>query len=81
MECGFPQTQMTLEPTTKLIREGRHVAEVPVTLIVRDHEWYPCLSADDVRKLEAVRDALRRGDLKAATELARVYELTPIVVE
>lgn len=72
---------MTLEPTTKLIREGRHVAEVPVTLIVRDHEWYPCLSAEDVRKLEAVRDALRRGDIKAAAALAQVYEMTPVAAE
>ena len=72
---------MTEEKTTKLIREGGHVAEVEVTLLVEDHEWSPYLSAADVRKLDTVRLALRRGDLKAAAALARVYELIPVAAE
>jgi len=72
---------MKTEPSIELVREGRHVAEVDVTLLVNDHEWSPYLSAADVRKLDSVRLALRRGDLKAAAALARVYELTPVAAE
>ena len=66
------------EQSTKLIREGQYVAEVPVTLIEDDHEWSPRLSADDVRRLDTVRLALRRGDIAAASKLAKVFELKPL---
>ncbi|MFM9941215.1 MAG: hypothetical protein ACKVP7_17165 [Hyphomicrobiaceae bacterium] len=69
------------DSTVKLIREGRFIAEVSVTLIDDEHEWSPRLSVADVRKLDAVRQALRKGDLKAASALARVYELTPVAAE
>ena len=36
------------------------------------------LSVEDAYKLDDVRDALKRGDLKAATRIARVYSLTPV---
>ena len=36
------------------------------------------LSVEDAQKLDDVREALRRGDLKAAGKLARVFRLTPI---
>lgn len=72
---------MTDHPTVKLIREGRFVAEVTVSMIDDDHEWSPRLSASDVRKLDAVRVALRNGDLKAASKLARVFEMTPVAAE
>ena len=72
---------MTERKTVKLIKEGHHIAEVDVTLIEEEHEWFPCLSAADVRKLDEVRLALRRGDLKAAARMARVYELKPIAVD
>ena len=72
---------MTVQSTTKMIREGRYVAEVSVTLIESDNEWSPTLSAADARKLDTVRLALRAGDLKAAAKLARVYELTPVAGE
>jgi len=39
------------------------------------------VSAEDVRKLDEVRLALRRGDLVAAARLARVYELKPVAAE
>ena len=68
-------------PSSKLIREGSYVAEVPVTLIETDHEWSPYISGDDVRKLDAVRLALRRGDIAAAAKLARIYELKPVAAE
>ena len=73
---------MTSErPTLKLVREGPYIAEVEVTLIEEDHEWAPYVSATDVRKLDEVRLALRRGDIAAASKLARVYELKPVAAE
>jgi hypothetical protein len=65
----------------KLIHEGKYAAEVEITLLEEEHEWAPYLSFDDLKKLEAVRAALRSGDLKAAARLARVYQLTPIAAE
>ena len=72
---------MTEQTSIKLIREGNFVAEVPVVMIEDDHEWSPRLSAADVRKLDAVRQAIRRGDLKGASQLARVFKMTPIAAE
>ena len=73
---------MTERRTTRLVREGSHIAEVDITLIETGHEWSPDLSAVDVRELDAVRKALRAGDLKAATALGgRVYEMKPVAAE
>ena len=38
----------------------------------------PYLSPDDACKLDDVRDALRRGDIRAASDLSRVFELRPV---
>ena len=64
--------------TTKLVREGNHVAAVEVEMIYADNGRSPYLSAEDAYRLDDVRDALKRGDLKAATQIARVYSLTPV---
>ena len=66
---------------TKHIYEGRYVAEVDVELIEDETGWSPYLSVDDACKLDEVRAALRRGDLKAATQKARVYELRPVAAQ
>ena len=66
---------------TKFVHVGKYVAEVDVVLLDEDHEWAPYLAIDEVRKLETVRAALLRGDLKAAASLARVYEMKPIAAE
>jgi hypothetical protein len=65
---------------TKLVHEGNYVAEVDVELIDAETGWSPYLSLDDAYKLDDVRDALRRGDIKTATSLARIYTLTPVAV-
>ena len=65
---------------TKLIHEGRYIAEVDVELLEGDNAWSPYLSLDDARKLDEIRQALRREDLKHAIKLARVFELTPVQV-
>ena len=72
---------MRTRSTIEYIHEGQLVVEVEVTLIETDGEWSPYYSIEDVRKLEAAREALRRGDLKAATQLGRVYELKPVAAE
>jgi hypothetical protein len=64
--------------SSKLIHEGKYAAEVPVELIEDDTAWSPYLSPEDVRKLDAVRLALRRGDIVEAAKFARVFELTPV---
>ncbi len=65
---------------TKLVHEGKYVAEVDVELLETDDEWSPYLSVDDANKLDNVREALRRGDLKAAARLGRLFALTPVTV-
>jgi hypothetical protein len=62
----------------KLIHEGKYAAEVPIELHYSDDSWSPTMSADDARKLDAVRLALRRGDVTEAAKYGRVFELTPV---
>ena len=63
---------------TKLVREGDYAAEVDVELTEAEGGWVSCLSLVDARKLDAVREALRCGDVLAASRDARVYRLTPV---
>ena len=71
---------MTKRRHTKLVHEGQYAAEVEVELIETDEGWSPYLSLEDAYKLDDVRAALRRGDLKSATRLSRVFSLTPVAV-
>jgi hypothetical protein len=76
------ETLMTQRSIKKLVREGEYVAEVRVSLL--DDEaggWTPYLSLEDAYKLDTVREALREGDLKRASELSeRVYRLSPVEI-
>ena len=65
---------------TKLVHEGQYVAEVDVELLDTGEGWSPYLSLEDAYKLDDVRDALRRGDIKRATQIARIFALTPVTV-
>jgi hypothetical protein len=65
----------------KLVREGQYVAEVDVELIEDDSGWAPYLSPEDAYKLDDVRDALRRRDIKAAANLGRVFELRQVAAQ
>jgi hypothetical protein len=64
----------------KLVREGQYVAEVDIELMDTDEGWSPYLSLEDAQKLDDVREALRRGDIKSAGRFARVFTLTPVAV-
>ena len=61
----------------KLVHEGEYAAEVEVELITTHEGWSPYLSLEDAERLDSVREALRRGDIRAASRVARVYHLTP----
>lgn len=69
---------MNSRPQKKLIHEGHYAAEVEVRLIESEEGWSPYLSLQDAEKLDEVRRALRNGDLKKASGLARVFALTPV---
>jgi hypothetical protein len=71
---------VTRRHRTKLVCEGQYAAEVDVELIEAETGWSPYLSLEDAQKLDEVREALRRRDLKRASQLARVFKLTPITV-
>lgn len=61
--------------SSRFIHEGKYAADVQVDLHYDDSAWGPTLSPADVQKLERVRLALRRGDIKAAAKEAKVFEL------
>jgi hypothetical protein len=65
----------------EFVREGKFAAEIPIELIEDEGGWSPCLSLEDARKLEAVRLALRGGDLASAAEYGRVFESLPVSVQ
>lgn len=65
----------------KHVYEGKYVADVDVELIEDETGWSPYLSLDDARKLDDVRTALRRGDVRAAALKSRVYELRPVATQ
>jgi hypothetical protein len=70
---------MSGRTSLRLVREGEYVAEVAVELLEEEGAWAPYLSVGEANKLDVVREALRAGDLRRASELAeRVYRLTPL---
>jgi len=71
---------MTTRKRVKLVHEGKYVAEVQVEIAFDETGWSPYLSVDDAYKLDDVREALRRGDVAAASRHATVYRLTPVAV-
>ena len=74
-------TTKTETPSTEIVREGRYVAEVDLTLIETDGGRSPYLSLVDAEKIEAVSLALKRGDVATARVLGgRVYELREVTV-
>ena len=69
---------MTRRRGTKFVHEGEYVAAVEVEWLESETGWSPYLSWQDAQRLDDVREALRRQDLKAAGQLARIYQLTPV---
>lgn len=71
---------MIIRRQTKLVREGQYLAEVEVGLIEADEDWAPYLSMEEAEKLDRVRQALRLGEIEKASQLGRVFRLTPVAV-
>ncbi|MBE3065494.1 MAG: hypothetical protein IMZ69_10815 [Spirochaetes bacterium] len=69
---------MTTRKRTKIVHEGKYIAEVDVEILEDETGWSPYLSLDDAYKLDDVREALRRGDIAAASRSSRVYSLSPV---
>ncbi|MGI0480773.1 hypothetical protein ACN4EE_08275 [Geminocystis sp. CENA526] len=65
---------------TKIIRQGKYIAEIEVMLTYTNEDWSPYLSLEEAQKLDDLRLALQNNDLKTATQLARIYQLTPVTV-
>ncbi len=63
---------------TKLVHEGNYVAEVDIEILDTGEGWSPYISLEDARKMDDVRESLKKGDLKRATRLARVFHLNQI---
>jgi hypothetical protein len=64
--------------TIKIVHEGKYAAEIPVELMEEEGGWSPYLSVQDARKLDAVREALRKGDVATAARYGRVFQLLPV---
>lgn len=71
---------MSRRKRTRLVHEGHYVAEVDVELLEEPGGWSPYLSLEDAYRLDEVREALRRGDVKSAARHSRVFSLTPVAV-
>jgi hypothetical protein len=72
---------MITKRRTKFLHEGQYAAAVEIEYIESETGWSPCLSLEDAEKLDQVRDALRMGDLKSASRIAKVYQLTLLTSE
>ena len=72
------EAKMNKKERTKLVHEGNYVAEVDVELLEEPEGWAPYLSLEDAYRLDEVREALRRGDIKTAAKYSRVFNLTPV---
>jgi hypothetical protein len=71
------EADMSSRLVKRLVREGDLVAEVEVRLSDAEGGWTPYLSVEDAYKLDDVRDALRAGDVRRASQLAaHIYRLT-----
>jgi len=71
---------MTKRHHTKIVHEGQYMAEVDVEVIDTGDGWSPYLSLEDAYKLDDVRTALHRGDIKTAARIARVFTLMPVTI-
>ena len=68
---------MSAKHAKRLVAESGYVAQVDMELVVSENGWSPALSVADAYRLDDDRAALRRGDVRAASRLARVFALTP----
>ncbi len=70
---------MKTKKQTKIIHEGKYMAEIEVDITYNDDPWSPYLSLEDAEKLDRVRLALRQNDIKTAAKFGCIYHLTPLI--
>ena len=63
---------------TKLLHEGKYVAEVEVEIVDNENAWSPYIRLDDALKLDTVRELLREENITEAKKYGKVYRLKPI---
>ena len=73
----FQNQDMKTKTETKLVREYDLVANVPVERIDTGFGLSPYLSLEGAQKLDSVKEASRRGDVRSAARPGRVFRLTP----
>lgn len=66
--AGFTKRSMPLTP-----HEGKYIA-------TDDNGWSPYISVEEANKSDIIRDALKHGDIKMASQSARIFSLTPFAV-
>ena len=71
-----------VDSVTRALAAAHGVAEVDVELTDADNGtgWAPYLSLEEAKKLDDVRRALKRVDLRAAAQFGRVFKLLPVAV-
>jgi len=74
----YEESVMHTRKHTKLIHEGKYVAEVEIEIIDSEEGWSPYISLEDALKLDEIRDALRKNDLERAKKLGKIYILKPV---
>jgi hypothetical protein len=67
-----------IETTRKLILVGDFAVEVAIDLLHDNCGWSYTVSFDDVPKLDRVRKALGEGDIGAASNDTKVFQLVPV---
>lgn len=80
MGRGWGDEMIRQKHTIKMVREGEYVADVEVDLIESDDDWAPYLSVEDAQRLDTVREALRCGDIRGASEWGRLFRMVLVVV-
>ena len=62
----------------RIVREADLVTEVEIDLEYSDHDGSPFIKPADVEKIDAVRRALRAGNVREAMRHGKVYRLMPV---
>jgi len=63
---------------TKLLHEGKYVAEIEIEIIDNEEGWSPYISLEDALKMDEVRELLRAENIEEAKKLAHIYIMKPV---
>jgi len=63
---------------TKLLHEGKYVAEIEIDIIDSEAGWSPYISLEDALKMDQLRELLRKGDIESAKKMAHIYIMKPV---